>query len=115
MKTLRLTRNQKVAIVLTVIICIVDLYTPLGVAIGVLYVFPILLINATSQIYIALFSTIVCLLITLKFCLYSGTNTIWMALENQILAMALVVIAAFFSITFSNYFWLPLLKKIHTQ
>lgn len=110
MKT-RLTRNQKVAIVFTLLILLADILTPLGVAVGVLYVFPILLINASRQIFIAIYSTIVCIFITLKFFIYSDISTTWMALENQILSIALVVIAAFFSMTFSNYFWLRFIEK----
>ncbi|MES2239367.1 MAG: response regulator [Bacteroidota bacterium] len=86
---------------LLVVFCI-DLSIPLGVVIGVLYMFNFLLINNQTQKTIISFAFISCVLIFLKLAIYCTADTNWMIIANRIISVLAIIVNAWLVIQRRN-------------
>ena len=85
-----------------ILIFIIDLFVPLGVAIGVLYVSCTVIILNESQKRIVLFSLAVSILILLVPILTDDINTSWMAYVNRGISIVSVWIVGFVAVRYKN-------------
>lgn len=86
---------------LVVLIFILDLFLPLGITVGSLYMFCILLISRSSPKLIAWLSGIIVVLIALKYFIYLDENTLWFYFVNRIVSIIVVTISCIYSISIS--------------
>jgi len=97
-KKLTLTLPVIQCIIALIIIFIIDLIIPLGVAVGVLYVFCIALLINESQKRIFIFSVAISILILLIPIVTTTNQTTWMAYVNRGISIASIWIAFFMAI-----------------
>lgn len=100
-----MNKLQKIAVALVVLIFIVDMNIPLGIAVGALYMFCILLVSKSSKPFIITFSVVVCVLLLFKFFYFVDDNTSWMVYVNRIASIVIIITSAYFSIQFNNQMW----------
>lgn len=78
---------------------------PLGIAVGAMYMFCVLLVSKSSKKFIILFSIIVCLLLAFKFFFFVDDNTNWMVYVNRLASISIISASAYFSVQFNNQMW----------
>lgn len=100
MPTIHRSYNTRIyAILATAIVFFIDVITPLGYAVGLLYVLCFLLVYQENRKTIIFFATLISLLILSKFAFFYGTKTditidYWMVLVNRSLSVFTVFVAA---------------------
>ncbi|MFM6983441.1 MAG: PAS domain S-box protein [Chitinophagaceae bacterium] len=78
---------------------------PLGIAVGAMYMFCVLLVSKSSKNFIIVFSVIICFLLAFKFFFYVNENTSWMIYVNRIASIFIILASAYFSVLFNNQMW----------
>ncbi|GEM_PF-1896440 len=86
------------AIILLVVIVLIDWYVPLGTAVGVLYLFVIVLVSRERKRVILLFSVLTILLIVLNPLLLATEETPANVYSNRVISIAVILISAAFAI-----------------
>lgn len=100
-----MNKYQKIAIALLILIFSIDMCVPLGIAVGAMYMFCILLVSKSSKNFIILFSLIICFLLAFKFFFYVNENTSWMIYVNRLASIFIILASAYFSVQFNNQMW----------
>lgn len=100
-----MNKLQKIAIALAILIFIIDMNTPLGIAVGAMYMFCVLLVSNSSKQFIIIFSIIVCFLLAFKFFFFLNDKTSWMVYTNRIVSVLIISTSAFFSVKYNNQMW----------
>lgn len=100
-----MNKLQKIAVALVVLIFIVDMNIPLGIAVGALYMFCVLLVSKSSKTFIIAFTITVSCLLAFKFFYYVNEETSWMVYVNRIASIVIILTSAYFSIQFNNQMW----------
>ncbi|MBA0884864.1 PAS domain-containing hybrid sensor histidine kinase/response regulator [Flavobacterium undicola] len=86
-----------------IVFCI-DLSLPLGVVIGVLYMFNFLLISRETKKTIVTFAIVVSFLIFLKLAIFYTSQTSWMVIANRCISIAAVIVNAWLVIQRRNLY-----------
>ncbi len=86
-----------------IVFCI-DLSLPLGVVIGVLYMFNFLLISRESKKTIVTFAIVVSFLIFLKLAIFYTSQTNWMVIANRCISIFAVIVNAWLVIQRRNLY-----------
>ncbi|HTG67151.1 MAG TPA: response regulator [Flavobacterium sp.] len=89
------------AVGLTIVFCI-DLSLPLGVVIGVLYMFNFLLISRETKKTIITFAIVVSFLIFLKLAIFYTAETSWMVIANRCISVLAIIVNAWLVIQRRN-------------
>lgn len=97
-----MNKLQKIAIALVLLIFILDMNIPLGIAVGAMYMFCVLLVSKSSKKFIIVFSIIVCLLLAFKFFFFVDEGTNWMVYVNRVVSIFIISASAYFSIQYNN-------------
>lgn len=100
-----MNKLQKIAIALAILIFIIDMNTPLGIAVGAMYMFCVLLVSNSSKQFIIVFSIIVSFLLAFKFFFFVDDKTSWMVYTNRIVSVLIISASAFFSVKYNNQMW----------
>lgn len=99
-----ITLSEKFSLAFIALIFIADMFLPLGITVGSLYVFSILLISKSSNQFIQRTAFVICLLIALKFIIHLDDQTSYMVYINRIVSITVVVLAAIYASSYSkNY------------
>lgn len=93
-----------------IVFCI-DLSLPLGVVIGVLYMFNFLLISRESKKTIVTFAIVVSFLIFLKLAIFYTPQTSWMVIANRCISIFAVIVNAWLVIQRRNLYEKNKLRK----
>lgn len=93
-----------------IVFCI-DLSLPLGVVIGVLYMFNFLLISRETKKTIVTFAIVVSFLIFLKLAIFYTSETNWMVIANRCISIAAVIVNAWLVIQRRNLYEKNKLRK----
>ena len=100
-----MNKLQKIAVALVILIFIVDMNIPLGIAVGALYMFCLLLVSKSSKPFIIAFTIAVSCLLAFKFFFYVDEETSWMVYVNRMASILIILTSAYFSIQFNNQMW----------
>ena len=100
-----MNKLQKIAVALVILIFIVDMNIPLGIAVGALYMFCVLLVSKSSKPFIIAFTIAVSCLLAFKFFFYVDEETSWMVYVNRMASILIILTSAYFSIQFNNQMW----------
>jgi len=98
MKDNKFLRRSIIGLLVLVIVFIIDIFIPLGVAVGVLYVGSIVLLIYEKEKTILLFSILATFFIILVPILTTTENTTWMAYVNRFISIIAIWILYFVSI-----------------
>ncbi len=90
------------AVILLVVIVLIDWYVPLGTAVGVLYLFVIVLVSRESKRVILLFSVLTILLTALNPMLLATAETPANVYLNRTLSIAVIVMTSIYAIYKGN-------------
>lgn len=101
---MRLNLPEKISIALIISIFIVDLFLPLGITVGTLYVFCILLIGKSNKNLIYGLAFLICFLILLKFQIYYEDTTSYKVIINRVVSVLTVMMSAVYSAKYSRYY-----------
>ncbi len=99
---MKFTLSEKLSISLIAIIFIIDLFLPLGITVGALYMFCILLISKSSKKLIFNSAFVICILITIKFIIHVDAETSYIMYVNRFVSFTVVILAAVYSANFSK-------------
>lgn len=94
--------TYRLSIGLAAAIFILDLFLPLGVAVGSLYMFCVLLVNKSNPSFIIKFALTICFLILLKLAIFMNKDTVWLVYANRSISVFAVLSATIYSVKFSN-------------
>lgn len=97
-------RIQLISLITLAFIFAIDLLVPLGVSIGVLYVFCFLLIIGQTKKTILTFAIIITILIILKLVIYYTADITLIIFANRILSIFVIVISAFLALRNRNLY-----------
>ena len=95
---LNLKRPTSQAALALLIVFLIDLFTSLGISVGVLYVFCLFLVSRESKKTIIVFAIITLLLTTTKFIIFFSESTIYMALANRVITILVIIVIALFGL-----------------
>ena len=95
---LKLTNAQLIASMGVVIVFITDMFIPLGVAIGALYILCFFIVSQETKKTILIFATVIPVLIIIKFMVFYTSGTSWMAFANRGISIAVVLIVSLLAI-----------------
>lgn len=101
---MKLNLHEKISIALITSIFIVDLFLPLGITVGTLYVFCILLINKSDKNLIYGLASLICALIVFKFALHYDDTTSYKVVINRTVSIIVVTMSAIYSAKYSRQF-----------
>lgn len=89
---LKITKPIILAIFAITIVFLIDIFTPLGIAVGVLYVLCFLLVCRQSKKTIFTFAVITSLLTVVKIIVYFSPATTYIAISNRAITIAVIII-----------------------
>ncbi|MBI2967649.1 MAG: hypothetical protein HYY40_07530 [Bacteroidetes bacterium] len=102
MKTIKnsipLSRNQLLALTSMLIVLAIDILTPLGVAVGVLYLFCFFLVCRENKKVIILFAIITSLFTVIKLAVFVTPETNWMVYSNRAITLFVILTTAILSL-----------------
>ncbi|HRH10819.1 MAG TPA: hypothetical protein PLU73_04865 [Bacteroidia bacterium] len=93
--TQRFTSPTILATLLLIFVFLLDISLPLGVAVGVLYLFCFFLVSRQSKKVILIFAIITSLLTITKFIIFFSPSITYMAIAKRALTIIVIVIVAF--------------------
>lgn len=94
-----INRNQQIAIIGMVIVFIIDLLVPLGIAVGALYMLCFLIISKEPAFVLKKFSAIMIVLIITKYVIfYTPSVHIFYATINRLISILIIVSSTFIAI-----------------
>jgi PAS domain S-box-containing protein len=100
----KLNKAQLYGLAGAAIVFCIDLSLPLGVVIGVLYMFNFLLISRETKNTIVTFAIVVCVLIFLKLVIFYTPQTNWMVIANRCISIFAVIVNAWLVIQRRNLY-----------
>lgn len=91
---LKITKPIILALLALTIVFLIDIFTPLGIAVGVLYVFCFILVCRQTKKVIFTFAVITSLLTVAKIIVFFSPTTTYMAISNRAITITVITIIA---------------------
>lgn len=94
MKRINITKPTIQATIALTIVFLIDIFTPLGIAVGVLYVFCFFLVCRERKKIIFTFAIVTSLLTITKIIIFFSSTTTYIAISNRVLTIIVIAIVA---------------------